>query len=110
MASLYLNKLTPEIAATYPASPVTERTPIYRDIVFSDITATAQSGKSAGLIWGLPEAPVSNVVLRNVSITADKPFAIYHAEKVRVENCTITTPGGVNQFATHRAEIEVVRH
>ena len=105
-----LNKLTPEIAATYPAAPVTERTPVYRDIVFSDITATAQSGKSAGLIWGLPEAPVSNVVLRNVSITADKPFGIYHAEKVRVENCTITTPGGVNQFATHRAEIEIVPH
>ena len=53
---------------------------------------------------------MSNVVLRNVSITPDKPFAIYPAEKVRVENCTITTPDGVNQFATHRAEIEIVPH
>jgi polygalacturonase len=102
-----LVRLTPEIAATYPTAEVTEHTPIYRDITFSDITATAQTGRIAGLIWGLPEAPVSNLVLRNVNITADRPFAIYNAQGVRLENCKITTPEGVNQLATQSAEIEI---
>ena len=37
-----LNNLTPDIAAGYPAAPVTAHTPIYRDITFSNITATVQ--------------------------------------------------------------------
>ena len=45
-------ELTPEIAATYPAAPVGRRTPIYRDITFSNITATVPAGRRAGLIWG----------------------------------------------------------
>ena len=100
-------KLTPEIAAKYPAAPVTERTPVYRDITFSDITATTERGRRAGLIWGLPEAPVSNVLLRNVSITADKPFGIFNAKGVRLENCKITTPEGVNKIATTNAQVEI---
>jgi len=101
-----LHKLTPEIAATYPSATVAERTPFFRDIVFSDITATVPAGRRAGLIWGLPEAPVSRVLLRNVNITAEKPFGIYYAEAVRLENCTITTPDGVNRFVTHRAQVD----
>ena len=103
--------LTPEIApATYPEVLRSRRTatPIYRDIVFSDITATAQSGHCAGLIWGLPEAAVNDVLLRNVAITADRPFAIYNAQNVRLENCQITTPSGVEPFATSSAKIETV--
>jgi polygalacturonase len=100
-------KLTPETAAKYPAAPVTERTPVYRDITFSDITATTESGRRAGLIWGLPEAPVSNVLLRNVSITADKPFGIFNAKGVRLENCKITTPEGINKLATTNAQVEI---
>ena len=100
-------KLTPEIAAQYPTAPVTPLTPVYRDITFSDITATVESGRRAGLIWGLPEAPVSNVLLRNVNITADKPFGIFNAKGVRLENCKITTPEGVNKLATTNAQVEI---
>ena len=48
--------------------PVTDTTPIYRNIRFSNVTATC--GKSAGFILGLPESQISNVALENVSITA----------------------------------------
>lgn len=101
-------KLTPEIAAKYPAAPVTALTPVYRDITFSDITATVESGRRAGLIWGLPEAPVSNVLLRNVNITADRPFGIFNAKGVQFENCKITTPAGVNKLATANAQVEIL--
>jgi polygalacturonase len=102
-----LQKLTPEIAAAYPAKEIANRTPIYHDILFSNITATAQSEHRAGLIWGLPEAPASNVVLQQVNITADKPFGIYNAQGVRLVNCRITTPDGVNKLSCTNAEVTI---
>ncbi len=102
-----LTKLTPEIAATYPAAPVSDLTPIYRDIVFSNVTATAATGARAGLIWGLPEMAVTNVLLQNVNITADRPFGIYQAEGIRFVNCKITTPAGVNEFSCTNAQVTI---
>jgi polygalacturonase len=102
-----LNKLTPEIAARYPGQPLVERTPVFRHITFRNITATAAKGRRAGLIWGLPEAPASNILLQNVAITADLPFGLYHAENIRLENCTITTPDGVNKLSTANAKVTV---
>ncbi|HUA66241.1 MAG TPA: glycosyl hydrolase family 28 protein [Alphaproteobacteria bacterium] len=104
----HLYDLTPAVAASYPSSPVTERTPIYSDILFSNITATVQDGGTAGLIWGLPEMPVSNVVLRNVSITADKPFCIYDARNVRLIGSKIITPAGIASLSVTNAQIQTV--
>jgi polygalacturonase len=102
-----LDALTPEIAASYPAKGVSDRTPVYRDITFTDIIATAQKGHRAGLIWGLPEAPVSNVLFRNVQIIADKPFGFYDAKSVRLINCRITTPVGARNVSTTRADVSI---
>ncbi|HXJ74227.1 MAG TPA: hypothetical protein VNM37_15360, partial [Candidatus Dormibacteraeota bacterium] len=104
-----LNAVTPAIAATYPRRPITGKTPIYRDITFSNITATAQPGRRAGLIWGLPEMAVTNVLLQRVNITADKPFGIYDAQDVRLVDCKITTPEGVNQLSSTNAQITITR-
>ena len=103
-----LNKLTPAIAATYPASAVTSRTPIYRDIIFSNITAAAQSGRMAGLIWGLPEMAVTNVLLQQVNITADKPFGIYDAQDVRLVDSKIITPEGTNKLSCTNAQVTII--
>jgi polygalacturonase len=102
-----LNNLTPTIAASYPAAPVAERTPVYRNITFSNITATVQSGRRAGLIWGLPEMAVTNVLLQNVNITADKPFGVFNAQGVRLVNSKILTPDGVNKLSCTNAQIEI---
>ena len=99
-----LQKITPEIAAKYPSATVTELTPIYRDITFENITATAQQGKRAGLIWGLPEAAVSNVLFRNVNINADYPFGVFFANNVKLVNCKIITKGGENKLALTNAK------
>ena len=98
-----LNKLTPAIAASYPAAPLRDTTPVYRDIIFRNITATVTPGHRAGLIWGLPEAPASDIVLDHVSITADRPFGIYDAKNVKLINCSIQTPDGVPPVVTARA-------
>jgi len=102
-----LVNLTAEIATAYPSKPMSDRTPVYRDITFSNITATAAPGKRAGLIWGLPEAPASNIVLQDVNIKADKPFGIFDAKGVKVENCKIITPEGENKFATGNAQVTI---
>jgi polygalacturonase len=100
-----LNNLTPAMAATYPGCAVTDRTPIYRDITFSNITATTQPGHRAGLIWGLPEMAVTNVLLQRVNITADKPFGIYEAQNVRLVDSKIVTPRGVNLLSCTHAQV-----
>jgi polygalacturonase len=102
-----LTQLTPEIAGTYPAAPITARTPIYRDLVFSNITASAQNGRRAGLVWGLPEMNVMNVLLQKVTIAADKPLGLFNAQGVRLVDCRITTPVGLNKLATTNAQVSV---
>ena len=101
-----LNKLTADIADSYPAKPVGSKTPIYRNITFSNIMATVSSGHRAGLIWGLPEAPVTGLTLEDVNITADKPFGIYFAKEVHMVNCRIATPDGLNKLSVSNAQID----
>lgn len=102
-----MKKLTPEIAATYPSATVTNLTPVYRNISFYDITATAEKGKRAGLIWGLPESAISNVLFQNVNIVADIPFGVFFADDVRFVNCKITTKEGINKLAITNAKVSI---
>jgi polygalacturonase len=102
-----LHRLTPEIAARYASAPVGKLTPVFRNITFRNITATASPKRRAGLLWGLPEAPAYNILFQNVAITADLPFGIYNAKGVRFEKCTITTPEGINKLSMDNAKVTV---
>ena len=102
-----LQTLGPAKAATYPPAPITARTPIYRDIVFSNLTATVQPGRRAGLIWGLPEVAITNVLLAKVNIAADKPFGVFNAQGVRLVDSRIITPDGTNQLACTNAQVTI---
>ena len=105
-----LNHLTSQDAATYPSNQVTELTPMYQNITFRNITATVEPGHRAGLIFGLPEACVTNVLLQHVKITADQPFGIYYARNVRLEDCKIVTPAGTNELDMTQAQVEIIPH
>jgi hypothetical protein len=102
-----LQKITPEIATTYASAPIGDLTPVYKNILFQNITATTQNGKRAGLIWGLPEAPVADIVLQNVNITAENPFGVFFAQNVRLENCNIRTKDGRNKLAVTNAQVSI---
>ena len=102
-----LQKITPEIAEKYSSAPVTALTPTYRNISFINIKATAEKGHRAGLIWGLPESTVSNVIFQNVSIDADNPFGIFFADNVQLLNCKITTSWGKNKLALTNAKVSI---
>lgn len=75
ISEYYPKVLPPEGEA---AQPVTRLTPHFHDITFENVAATGV--ESAGVIAGLPEAPIAGVVLRNVKISAQKGMAIGYAE------------------------------
>lgn len=100
-----LDNITPEIAASYPSNAVIRTTPIYRDILISNLTATVQPNRAAGLIWGLPEMSVSNIVLAKINIKASWAFGIYCAKGVQFMDAQITTPSGVTNLAFYNAAI-----
>ncbi len=59
------------------AQPVTHLTPHFHDITFENITATG--GEMAGAIVGLPEAPVDNIVLKNVKLAGKTGLTVGYA-------------------------------
>jgi polygalacturonase len=89
-------------AQTNSASGAGGNIPVYRNIRISNLTANCP--KAAGLILGLPESCISNVVLENVKITAAKPFAISNAKGVQLKNVTVTVPKG-EPFKLENAEV-----
>jgi polygalacturonase len=60
------------------ARPVTRLTPHFHDISLENVTATGSD--SAGAIAGLPEAPISSVIMHNVNICARKGLTIAYAD------------------------------
>ena len=58
--------------------PVGRLTPHFHDITLENVTATGS--KTAGVIVGLPESPIKNVVLNNVKVSAEEGLTIGNAE------------------------------
>jgi polygalacturonase len=81
----------PKIPAEDTPQPVTPTTPIYRNIRITNLTAT--SPQSAGFIVGVPESPITDVVMENVTITAPKGLTIRNA-KVTLKNVKIIVQEG----------------
>jgi len=87
-----------------PAQPVNETTPIFRNIRISNLTATCR--RSAGIIIGLPESPISDVVLENVSITAATTgLSVKNARGIQFKNVTVTNKEGP-PFTVENAQVE----
>jgi polygalacturonase len=71
---------TKEGAAAVSPAPETRLTPHIHDITIENVKVTG--AKVAMDIEGLPEAPIKNLVLKNVQIDAAKGAKIYYAEVV----------------------------
>jgi polygalacturonase len=86
-----------------PARTISDTTPFFRNICISNLTATCT--QDAGLIVGLPESLISNVVLDNVHLTAKTGFTIANAKGIRFINSTISVSEGP-PFSAQNAEVE----
>lgn len=71
--------------------PVQRLTPHFHDIVVENLTATG--ALNTGVVIGLPESPVKNVLLKNVHVQGKKPFVIANAE-VTTEDFVVKVPEG----------------
>ncbi|MGD1088817.1 MAG: glycoside hydrolase family 28 protein [Verrucomicrobiota bacterium] len=85
-----VQKPIPQLDST---QPVGENTPVFRNIYIRDLTATCQG--SAGLIVGLPESLISDVVLENVHIdTATTGLLVKNARGIQFKNVRISARKG----------------
>lgn len=84
-----------------------ESLPLFRNIQVINLRATSQ--KSAGVIVGLPENCISNVVLENVQISAPKGLTVRNARGIQLKNSKITAADGV-PIISDNAKIETLEN
>jgi polygalacturonase len=93
----------PTDPTTDPAMPVTSTTPYWQNITIKNVTATG--AKTAGVLWGLPEARISNVTFDNVKISADTGLEIFHATGISFTNGSTITPKSGAAVTTYDATV-----
>jgi polygalacturonase len=100
LVSEYYPKVFPE--GEVEAAPVTRLTPKFHNITIENVKATGS--KTAGVIVGLPEAPVKAITLRNVQIEAQTGMRIAYAQ-VRLQGVTITPASGEAMIVAKNATV-----
>ena len=81
--------------------------PVYRNIRISNLSATCPD--IAGIINGLPDCMISNVVLENVRISAAKSFEIRNARGIQLRNVAVSAKAGP-PFETNNAQVDGLDH
>jgi polygalacturonase len=96
-----------QYAKTNP-EPVSERTPAFRNIHFSNITAEV---KQAAYLNGLGEMPIENITFNDININAQTGFLIKEAKNIEFHNVQINTTSGPSIIAenVHNLEIDGVK-
>ena len=97
--------VSPYFAATQAVATVTGTTPIYRNILFSNITATSVSGYPVGIIWGRAEMPATNIVFNKINLTGDRNFCLYNVAGAQFIDSKITVSATSNSFALYNAQV-----
>lgn len=77
--------------------------PMYRNIHISNLTATCP--KAAGLIIGLPEMCISNVVFENINISAQTGLTVRNSSGVRFMNSSVKVQQGA-PFTAENADVQ----
>lgn len=75
-----------------PEGPVSEKTPIFRNIHISNVTGSEI--KNAGDIIGIAEMPVENISFNNINIDAENGFSITRAHDIEFINVTVNAKNG----------------
>jgi polygalacturonase len=94
----------PSDLANDPAKPITDHTPIWKDLVIRNLTAT---GANLGCqIVGLAEQHAQNILLENVNISSNGlPCQIIRADDIKFVNSKVTsTTGAPNQIVDSKVD------
>ena len=101
------SSLSPNLVAARkvePAQPITKFTPRFHDITIENLTVTGATW--AGEIGGLPEMPVQNMVLKNVSISSKNGLMVKDSN-VSGENVVIRVLEGKDILSFPGANISI---
>ncbi|RZK40996.1 MAG: glycoside hydrolase family 28 protein [Pedobacter sp.] len=79
-----------QYAKTNP-EPVSERTPKFRNIHFSNITGQTNQ---AAYLNGLEEMPIENITFNDINLDAKTGFTINNSNKIEFHNVTVNTQLG----------------
>lgn len=74
--------------------PVSERTPIFRNIHISNLTGTEV--KKAGTINGISEMPIQNISFSNINIQGEEGFSLNTVDNVEFHDAKITATKGAS--------------
>ncbi len=89
--NMYYQNNSPEDAldgdSEAPAIPVTEETPRFQNIHLKNIVCNG--AERAVMLQGLPEMPIKNITLENVTISANKGLACVDAQNISIKNVKI---------------------
>ncbi len=85
-----------------PAEPVNETTPRFRNITVRNVTGN--STREVGLIVGLPESLVENVIFENVALSGEEGLIIANSKGVELKNVKIIPRTGP-PFVLHNAQV-----
>ncbi len=75
---ILISEFYPKIPETIESAPLTRLTPHFHDISIENVTATG--AETAAIIVGLPESPIHNLSLSNVTISAEKGAVVKYAD------------------------------
>jgi polygalacturonase len=84
--------------------PVSERTPRFRNIHFSNITAHT---RDAVFLNGLPEMPIEDVTFNDIQFEAQRGVVIREAENIEFHNVRVTTTEGPAVTAERVKQMEI---
>ena len=98
------SSISPQIAASTNAATVSSLTPIFRNITFSNITATSVSGYPIGILWARTEMPMTNIVFNKVNLTGDRSFDLYNVSGAQFIDCNLKCSSTTSTFQLFNAQ------
>jgi polygalacturonase len=84
--------------------PVSERTPCFRNIHFSNITVG--NSAQAGILLGLPEMPIENISFDHLFMETEEGFYIKDCREIAFHDVKIKTSKGPSITAENSAHLE----
>ena len=88
--------------------PVTEATPQFRNIHIENLVC--RGAQKAITLQGLPEMPIQDITLKNVSITAQTGVSVTDADGIHFDNVRVESKSGppLSQVRVQNSSLELV--
>jgi hypothetical protein len=107
----YYNTGLPSDASADTTTTPSSTEPYWQNITITNLTSTTVSTDSnygssyCGVIWGLPEAPILNVSMTGVHLSAKYGFEINHARNVSFDSSSTLSAASTGRLISTRSSV-----